>query len=71
MLPVVFVLMLIASVISMTHLRLATKPPQLFRAGTNVEMLLDLMANYTSQGIPVLPSDYKPVCYICYLLRYF
>ena len=56
--------MLIASVVSMTHLRHATKPPQLFRPDTNLEMLLDLMANYTSQGIPELPFDYKPVRHI-------
>jgi len=67
LLSVVFVLVLIASVISMTHLQHATKPPQLFRPDTNVEMLLDLMANYTTQGIPKLPSNYKPVGYF---LRY-
>lgn len=61
-LSVVFLLMLSASVISMVHLRHATKPPQLFRPDTNVQMLLDLMANYTSEGIPRLPADYKPVC---------
>ena len=60
-LSVVFALVLIASIISMTHLRHATKPPQLFRPDTNVQMLLDLMANYTSEDIPSLPSDYSPV----------
>jgi len=58
----VFVLLLVASIISMTHLRHATKPPQLFRPDTNVQALLDLMANYTSEGIPRLPSDYRQVC---------
>jgi len=60
-LSVVFALVLVASIISMTHLRHATKPPQLFRPDTNVQMLLDLMANYTSEDIPSLPSDYNPV----------
>jgi len=57
---VVFVLMLIASIVSMTHLRHASKPPQLFQPTTNIEMFLDLMANYTTEGIPSLPSDYNP-----------
>jgi len=60
---VAFVLVLTASVVSMTHLHLATKLPQLFRPDTNVEMLLDIMANYSSQGIPKLPTNYKPVCH--------
>jgi len=64
----VFVLILVASVISMAHLRLATKPPQLFRPDTNVQMLLDLMANYTTEGIPKLPADYSPVVYHFFLL---
>jgi len=55
-----FVLILVASIISLTHLQHATKPPQLFRPDTNVQTLLDLMANYTSQTIPRLPTDYRP-----------
>jgi len=57
---VAFVLMLVASILSMTHLRHASKPPQLFRSTTNIEMFLDLMANYTTEGIPSLPLDYSP-----------
>ena len=54
----------------MTHLHLATKPPQLFRPDTNIEMLLDIMANYSSQGIPKLPTDYKPVIFTyCWVIH--
>ena len=63
MLTVAFLLVLVASMLSMTRLTHATSPPQLFRPGTNIEMFLDLMANYTTQGIPSLPSDYNPVCH--------
>lgn len=52
--------MLVASVISITHLRHASKPPKMFNPDTNIQTLLDLMANYSSQGIPQLPDDYKP-----------
>jgi len=48
---VAFAVLFIISVGFVSQLKPATKPPQLYRSDTNLQMLLDLMANYSSQGV--------------------
>lgn len=59
------------SVACMIQLRPATKPPQLYRPDTNIQMLLDLMVNYSSQGVSWEASSYISVGTLLYAERRF
>jgi uncharacterized membrane protein YgdD (TMEM256/DUF423 family) len=47
----VYCAVLVVSIGLMTQLHPATKPPQLFRSDTNLQMLMDLAANFSDSGI--------------------
>ena len=47
----VFLAVLVASIGCLSQIQPATKPPQLYQSDTNLQMLLNLMANYSQQSL--------------------
>ena len=63
-------LLLIVSIVLITHIRPSTKPPQLFKESTNLEMLMDLK---TSVGIidEISCSKCSAIYDVCYVFVIF